>query len=112
MRNTMRALSVKQPYAEQIMRKIKKVEYRTFPTHIFERVYIYASLTPGEEQEFAKLKMQPGDLPTGVIIGTVEITCCTGKLRDYEWHLDNPRRLRKPIKPKNHPQPAWFYPFK
>ena len=29
----------------------------------------------------------------------------------YEWDLAKPQRLKRPIKPKNHPQPAWFYPF-
>ena len=43
----MRALSIRHPYAEQILRGKKKAEYRSRPTNIRERVYIYASLTPG-----------------------------------------------------------------
>jgi hypothetical protein len=40
----MRALSIRQPYAELILRGIKTVEYRTRPTRIVgERFYIYAS---------------------------------------------------------------------
>jgi hypothetical protein len=39
-----RALSIRQPYAEAILRGIKTVEYRTRPTHIIgERFYIYAA---------------------------------------------------------------------
>ncbi|HEY8747188.1 MAG TPA: ASCH domain-containing protein [Tepidisphaeraceae bacterium] len=40
----MLALSIRQPYAELILREIKTVEYRTRPTRIIgERFYIYAS---------------------------------------------------------------------
>lgn len=107
----MRALSVCQPFAEQIMRGTKKIEYRSVLTKIQERVYIYASKTPRPIEDWEELNMQPGDLPTGVLIGTVEIIGCTGRRGDYEWHLANPQRLSKKIKPKNHPQPVWFYPF-
>ena len=41
----MRALSIRQPYAELILRGVKTVEYRSFATRkIGERFYIYASL--------------------------------------------------------------------
>jgi len=74
--------------------------------------HIYASKTPGDEEDFYDMKLQPGDLPTGVIIGTVEVIDCTGEPGDYEWHLANPQRLKKPIQPQRHPQPVWFKPFK
>jgi hypothetical protein len=107
-----RALSIRQPFAEMILRGTKKVEYRTIPTNIRERVYIYASKTPGDEDAFKKIKMKPGDLPVGVLVGTVEITDCTGMPGDYEWHLSKPERLSKPLEPENRPQPVWFHPFK
>lgn len=109
----MRALSIRQPYAEQIFLGKKKIEYRNRPTKVRERVYIYASMTRGDDEDFAMTEMnaQPEDFPTGVLVGTVEIVDCTGKARDYEWHLRKPKRLPKPIKPKRHPQPVWFYPF-
>ncbi|MDX2032053.1 MAG: ASCH domain-containing protein [Blastocatellia bacterium] len=107
----MRALSIRQPYAEMIMKGKKKIEYRSRSTKIRERVYIYASLTPGYEEAWADMKMSPGDLPTGVLIGTVEIVNCTGKKDKYEWHLAKPIRAKRMIKPKRQPQPAWFYPF-
>ena len=111
MMKPMRALSIKQPYAEQILRGDKIEEYRLRRTHIRERVYIYASMTPGKLIDFEKMNLRPGDLPTGVLVGTVEIVDCTHRGRDYAWHLVRPERLAKPIKPKNKPQPAWFYPF-
>ena len=40
----MRALSIRQPYAELILRGIKTIEYRSRPTRILgERFYIYAA---------------------------------------------------------------------
>jgi predicted transcriptional regulator len=106
----MRALSIRQPYAELILRRIKKIEYRTRPTSIIgERFYIYASLGPGDPRDFARIGLGPGSLPTGVIVGTVEIERCTGRPDNYRWHL--PKRLRRNLRPRNHPQPAWFNPF-
>ena len=107
----MAALSVRQPYAEQIMRRTKRIEYRRMPTKRRERVYIYASQTPGDAEDFGSMRLRQGDLLTGVLIGTVEIVDCTGSPGDYRWHLKRPKRLKRMKKPRNHPQPAWFYPF-
>ena len=42
----MRALSIRQPYAELILRGEKTIEYRSRPTKIIgERFYFYASKT-------------------------------------------------------------------
>ena len=106
-----RAISVRQPYAEMIMRGEKTVEYRSIVTHVRGRVYVYASLTPGHPDDFKYLDLKPGSLPVGVLIGTVEVVDCCGEPGDYEWELDNPQRLPEPIKPENHPQPVWFKPF-
>jgi hypothetical protein len=106
-----RALSVRQPYAEQIMRGVKTIEYRSKPTHIRGRIYIYASLTPGREQEFQKMNAQAGDFPTGVIIGSVEVFDCTEGPDEYNWHLAHPIRLDVPFNPQKRPQPSWFIPF-
>ncbi len=110
-----RAISIQQPYAEMILRGIKKEEYRSVVTHIRERVYIYASLTPGAEEDFEKINVEPGSLPTGVIVGSVEIVdCATRKHLSkyiYAWKLANPKRLKTPIKPERQPQPLFFKPF-
>ncbi len=53
----------------------------------------------------------PEDLPTGVLVGAVEVVGCTGKPGDYEWHLANPEWLPEPLKPKRQLQPVWFHPF-
>ena len=107
----MRALSIRQPYVEQILRCTKRFEYRSRPTTIRGRVYIDASCKPGPASEFARMGVEPGDLMTGVLVGTVDIIDCSGKPGDYKWHLARPRRLKRPVRPAKHPQPAWFNPF-
>jgi hypothetical protein len=111
-----RALSIRQPYAEMILRGIKTIEYRTMLTNIRGMVYIYASLTPGPLEDFEKLNAKPGDFPTGVLVGTVEIVGCKAPLffepGGYHWLLDKPERLPEPIKADNKAQPSWFIPLK
>jgi len=107
-----RAISIRQPYAEQILRGTKEYEFRNRPCHIRERVYIYAALRPGDVSDFRRIGKRPGDLPTGALVGTVEITGCS-QLRDglYRWHLARPQRLRRRLVPGKQPQPSWFKPF-
>jgi hypothetical protein len=106
------ALSIRQPHAEQILRGKKKIEYRSMPTNKRERVYIYASKTPAPPEYWRDIGLKPGDLQTGVLVGTVEIIDCIKKgVKDYHWRLARPARLKRTIQPKNHPNPAWFYPF-
>ncbi len=108
---TRRTLSIRQPYAEEIMLGIKKEEYRSIPTNIRGRVYIYASNTLDDVTGKTK-GTKNKDLPRGVIIGSVEIVGCYGsKSEGYAWTLANPERLLKPVKPVKQPQPVWFYPF-
>ena len=77
----MRALSIRQPYAEQILCGIKRFEYRSRPTAIRERVYIYAARKPGPAKEFERMRIQPGDLPTGVREARLSIfDCLVGRM--------------------------------
>lgn len=69
-----RAISVRQPLVEQILRGGRTFEYRSTNTRLRERVYLYASAKPfGDPVAWRKVKANPGDLPTGVIVGSVEI---------------------------------------
>ena len=97
------AFSVHQPYAEQILRGTKKYEYRSIPTRIRARVYVYATL---------KLLSRGKGLLRGQVLGTVEVIACEWCERNqcYRWKLSRPRRTRPRI-PAHHPQPVWFYPF-
>jgi hypothetical protein len=92
----MRALSIRQPYAEQILRGTKRIEFRNRPVRFRERVYIYASLKPGPRYEFEKLGLAPGDLPTGVLVGTVHIVGCTGRPGEYRWQMAFEEALQAP----------------
>jgi len=108
----LRAISIKQPFVEQIFRGAKKFEYRSRPTAVRGRVYVYASLKPRERAEWRGMDVGPNDVPRGVIVGTVEVVGCR-RLgpNSFAWALNSPKRLRRFIKPKGHPQPVWFYPF-
>lgn len=110
---TGRAISIRQPYVEDIIQGYKKYEYRSRPTQIRGRVYLYASLTPGEDYYWEDMGLEPGDLPTGVIVGSVEIIDCVYfKNNDvFGYELKNPKRYKKALKPKQQPQPCFFFPF-
>jgi hypothetical protein len=123
----MRALSIRQPYAELIMRGEKTIEYRSRPTRLIgERFYIYAARkwanapTNGDLTFTPTLSLPPGrereSIPTGVIVGTAEISHCerapeNGHPPHYCWHLRNVKRFKIPRKPRRRPQPVWFKPF-
>ena len=131
----MLALSIRQPYAELILRGIKTVEYRSRPTRIIgERFWIYAagkwprktgkpiwstdvSTTGGPEggpppwmMELAQALIFK-DLPTGVIVGSAVIEHVTEGDGLFHWHLRGVERAKKFRKPTGHPQPVWFTPF-
>jgi ASCH domain-containing protein len=107
------AISIRQPYVEQIFRALKKEEYRSRPTNIRGRVYVYASLQPGKAKDFKRINAELSELPTGVIVGSVEVVGCRYSTRYecYAYKLANPKRLARPIWPKRRPQPVWFHPF-
>lgn len=108
-----RAISIQQPFVEEILRGLKRYEYRSRPTKIRGRVYLYASKKDGEASRWKKLGFRPGELPAGLIVGSVEIVDCKyfDNYECYGYKLKNPRRYKKQFSPKNHPQPCWFFPF-
>jgi len=125
-----RALSVRQPFAELILRGIKTVEVRSRRTHVRGRVYVYASRTrdnPGDEARVSrKHRIDVDALPRGVLVGTVEIVDCSPLRRPdskaagfaitdpaglFAWHLARPRRAARKLTPAKQPQPVFFNPF-
>lgn len=130
----MRALSIRQPFAELILTGRKTVEYRSRPTRIVgERFYLYASRTWAADGAGARawstdlamasplpwmaelaegLKLfREGALPTGVIVGSAVIDRVTpGDDGLFRWHLAQVERVDV-RRPTRHPQPAWFRPF-
>jgi hypothetical protein len=130
MQLNLRALSIRQPWAELILRGIKTIEVRSRPTKIRGRVQIYASLGRLDEVVEAEVAdnndLDIDSLPRGVLVGTVELVDCLPlRLSDsqaagftitdiegqYGWHLANPQRASRLLKPTKHPQPVWFNPF-
>jgi hypothetical protein len=107
----LRALSIRQPHAENILAGRKTEELRSRPTSIRERVYIYASLRPAEPKYWRETGLEPGDLTTGLIVGSVEIVGCRKRGKGYAWQLANPKRLRRPLARERQPTPSFFYPF-
>lgn len=107
-----RALSIRQPYVELILLGKKKFEYRSTPTKIRERVYLYASLSPGDLSQLKRTGKSFEALPKGRIVGSAVIVDCTydPKKRWYAYKLANPRRIRKILKHKNQPSPKFWIP--
>jgi hypothetical protein len=100
------------------MRGVKPIEFRSRPTQVRERIYIYASMNHYRIEEEAEILKMYGIedvtcdvLPRGVLIGTVELWNCTGSGKKYEWSFRNPERATEPLKPTTHPHTQWFNPF-
>jgi hypothetical protein len=114
----MKALSIRQPHAEAIMRGIKPIEFHIHPTEVRGRIYIYANLKRYRHEEEAEMLEMYGigdvnadDLPRGVLVGTVELWNCTGSGGKYEWQFRNPERAAELLKPTTPPGAIWFNPF-
>ncbi len=109
----LRAISIRQPWVELILRGKKRIEYRSIPTNIRGPVYLYASQKPVDWPEaWEDAGAAPGELPTGVILGSVEIVDCKYDRRNDEYHyiLRNPKRFKKPLRFRNQPQPVFWRP--
>ncbi len=73
----MLALSIRQPYVELILRGQKAEEYRSRPAKVRGRVYLYASNSPADDPDsWDRVGCAPGHLPTGKLVGTVEVVGC------------------------------------
>lgn len=105
------ALSIRQPYTELILAGHKKCEKRTIPTKRRGLILLYSPQTVEDDLDAERLLgIKVDSLPTGVLVGTVEIATCERADDLWLWQLINPRRI-KPLKPKRQPQPIWFRPF-
>jgi hypothetical protein len=121
----MRALSVRQPWAELILRGSKTIECRTRPTFVRERIWIYAAEGRARRDTLSTITIPDhAALPRGVLVGSVELVACR-RLRssdaaaacmpiDFEgfaWLVVHPERLATPLRPTGRPQPEFFLPF-
>ncbi|MBC8446429.1 MAG: ASCH domain-containing protein [Chloroflexi bacterium] len=111
----MKALSIRQPWAELILQGRKTIELRTWQTHYRGRIAIHASQTVQEEACVA-YGLDPARVVRGALIGTVELVdilpldeAAWEALRDqhlslrefpgpiFGWRLEAPQRLSQPI---------------
>ncbi|PIN89839.1 hypothetical protein COU57_05230 [Candidatus Pacearchaeota archaeon CG10_big_fil_rev_8_21_14_0_10_32_14] len=92
----MKALSLKQPYAELIICGKKKIELRKWNTNYRGEFYIHASKIP-DIKALRKFGYKKEDLPLGCIVGKAEITSVKKliirmnivKIRSCTWLLRN-----------------------
>jgi hypothetical protein len=111
----MKAISIRQPWAELILQGRKTIELRTWQTHYRGRIAIHASQTVREEACVA-YGLDPARVVRGALLGTVELAGILPldergweKLRDqhlslrdvpgpmFGWRLEDPQRLPQPI---------------
>lgn len=105
----MKALSIRQPWAELIMLGIKDVENRSWATEHRGSLVIHAAraldVSKEELSEFGdEYGFDPNKLVYGALIGSVEVVDCTMKVTSdwhyqgqYGWYLKNPKRLSEPV---------------
>ena len=98
----MRAITIRQPWAELIVRGAKDVENRSWRTNHRGPLLIHAG-AQAYRKSFARHGV-PDDAERSAIIGIVEVVDCKQE-RTSEWHeegswgwyLTRARRFRKPI---------------
>lgn len=93
----MRALSIRQPWAELILRGDKDVENRSWRTHHRGPLLIHASRTV---EKVAMRQYGFTSLATGGLVGLVDVVDCTRERKSpwhlegcFGWYLRNPVRL-------------------
>lgn len=120
----MRALTIRQPWAELIIGGRKRYELRSRRTHIRGRIWMHAGRTV-EDADAERAGLDPTSLPRGVLLGTAELVGCspfTPEMADemrrariyfgdwednlFAWEMSSPRRLPEPIPWKG--SLSWF----
>lgn len=111
----MRALTVRQPWAELIMAGRKPYELRGRPTNIRGRIWIHAGQTV-ERSEAELAGLDHTTLTRGALVGTLELIGCspfTPEMADemrhsrayfgdwepdlFAWEVVRPRRIDEPV---------------
>lgn len=72
----MKVLTIRQPWASLIMAGLKEYEFRSWKTNYKGEVLIHAGKTIDKEAEKRLKKYLPNVLPTGKILGKVELIDC------------------------------------
>lgn len=87
----MRALSIKQPFAELIARGEKTIEYRTWKVKPFGDLLVVASKTFHHSVDPNEWDSE--ELVFGKSVCVVDFHKLTGVEGDYRWHFRDPRRV-------------------
>ncbi len=85
----MRALTIRQPWAEQILTGTKRREYRSWRTDHRGPLVIHAAARPD-------LPL-PAPLPLGAYVGVVMLRAVHRRDDGFAWILEDPWRLPHPI---------------
>jgi hypothetical protein len=103
---TIKALSVRQPWADLIIRGIKAVENRSWSTKYRGPLLIHTGQKFDDRcviQQQAQFNIDPDALPYGAIVGIVDLDDIVTSHHSqfftgpYGWVLTNPRRFHRPI---------------
>jgi len=86
----MKALSIKQPFAELILSGRKKIELRKWNTKFRGTFYIHASKIP-DEKAMEKFKFK--DLPCGCVVGKVDLVDVKKYENEEEFLKDKNKHL-------------------
>jgi hypothetical protein len=125
------ALGIQQPWAELIVRGIKRMEIRSQNTRVRGEIYVYASRQasrlPAAAAAAERYNLDLDRLPRGVLVGRVQLVnsspalarhacaAClpTGLLVDrFAWQLEAPEAFAAPVDVRFLPYGIWFYPFR
>lgn len=97
--DTVRALSIRQPWVELILRGEKNLEYRSRRMKEMGPLLMHASRTL-DEDNIATHGFEPADLPFGALVGLVDVVGCVeveGEEGLYAYQLAHPRRFKVPV---------------
>ena len=125
------ALGVRQPWVELILRGAKTIEVRSQDTRVRGTIYLYASKKlaeiPAARDAACRHELDCDSLPTGLLVGSVEIAetrpavardesaaCVPATMlkHHFAWELRNPQRFLRPVPVRFLPYGVWFYPFR
>jgi len=90
----MKALSLKQPFAELILQGKKKIELRKWNTHFRGKFLIHASKVPDEK---AMGEFGFDELPTGCIVGEANLVDVKEYLNEEEHKKDRSLHLASSV---------------
>lgn len=96
---TVRSLSIRQPWAELILRGEKNLEYRSRRMKEMGPLLVHASRTLDPDL-FEGRDLDPETLTFGALVGLVDVVGCTeveGQEGLYAYQLAHPRRFKTPV---------------